>query len=314
MQNSSRKNSGRKPGKKRETYARRFTVGIVGASDSAFAVISRIFQVTAYRTRCYQPVKINSQEFNARSQVEFLLMCSTNDGVISAWERRPGADAELPMIFLQKPGAPARGRYHLEVPVNPSRLIKLLDHYTIKELNFFPEFEIGNESGELGDIAVSGLQMLRSSQKNGAKNGKEANGDGARGKALVVDDSLAVRRQMQIEFELRDVDLDVAANADQAMDAIKQAKYDIVFLDVVMPGVDGYTVCKQIKRCPLNKETPVVMLTSRSGSFDKIKGTLAGCDSYLVKPINHNEFEAVYSKHMNKVHHNGKAGERAHVG
>ena len=63
-----------------------------------------------------------------------------------------------------------------------------------------------------------------------------------------------------------------------------------------MPGMDGYSACKKIKKSKLNTSTPVVLLTSRSSSFDKIKGALAGCDAYLVKPINHNEFESVYEK------------------
>jgi len=70
-----------------------------------------------------------------------------------------------------------------------------------------------------------------------------------------------------------------------------------------MPGMDGYAACKSIKRTSLNKNTPVVMLTSKSSSFDKFKGMLAGCDTYLTKPINHNEFKQVTEKHLNKSNH-----------
>jgi two-component system cell cycle response regulator len=114
---------------------------------------------------------------------------------------------------------------------------------------------------------------------------------------MVVDDSLAVRRQMQIEFEMLNARVDLFDNAEAAMLAIRRERYGIIFLDVVMPGMDGYTACKNIKRSTMNQHTPVVMFTSRSSSFDKIKGTLAGCSAYLVKPINHNDFEAIYRKH-----------------
>jgi len=65
-----------------------------------------------------------------------------------------------------------------------------------------------------------------------------------------------------------------------------------------MPGLDGYAACKLIRRTPLNKHTPIIMLTSRSSRFDKLKGVLAGCDTYLTKPVNHNEFKAVTRKHL----------------
>jgi Response regulators consisting of a CheY-like receiver domain and a winged-helix DNA-binding domain len=159
-------------------------------------------------------------------------------------------------------------------------------------LHYFPEFEIGSESSEIEDGTISGIKILKSS----CESSSESRGLGSR--ALVVDDSMAVRRQMEIEFSMLNRDLDVAASAEEALEVLQERKYDVIFLDVVMPGIDGYSACKKIKRNALNKNTPVIMLTSRSSSFDKIKGALAGCDAYLVKPINHNEFESVYNKYV----------------
>ena len=97
-----------------------------------------------------------------------------------------------------------------------------------------------------------------------------------------------------------DAHLDSVADGDAAVKATEQEKYDVIFLDVVMPGLDGYSVCKNIRRSALNKTTPVIMLTSRSSKFDKLKGILAGCDTYLTKPINHNEFKEITQKHLVK--------------
>ena len=200
----------------------------------------------------------------------------------------------LPFVFLTRSGTNIKAKYQICSPVNPSKLVKLLDHYVIRELNFFPEFQIGHDVHDPQGIAVSGLKLLRSSApSNVIKMGRHS-------RALVVDDSQAVRKQMQIEFELLQDQLDVAESAESAIESIQNNRYDIIFLDVVMPGMDGYAACKLIKRSNLNRNTPVIMLTSRSSSFDKIKGTLAGCDAYLVKPINHNEFEAIYKEHVGK--------------
>jgi twitching motility two-component system response regulator PilG len=108
-----------------------------------------------------------------------------------------------------------------------------------------------------------------------------------------------VRRQLKMEFDALNAKLNLVEDGESAVQAAENEQFDVIFLDVVMPGIDGYAACKSIKRSKLNKNTPVVLLTSRSSKFDKLKGMLAGCDTYLTKPINHNEFKAVTEKHIN---------------
>ncbi|WGO98048.1 response regulator [Saccharophagus degradans] len=289
-------NTVEKAAKQKPSQSRSFKIGIVAASDIQFDVISRIFTVTRYRTRQYHPVRIDAKHLLARSEVDFLLLCSSNPNVINAWEKswKESENSDLPLVYLSHPSVKLQRDYVLTSPVNPSKLVKLLDRFTIKQLNYFPEFEIGHDTNEIEDVTLNGLKLLRTQTQQDGKCATQ------RKRALVVDDSLAVRKQMQIEFELLNDDLDVVPDAESALEAVRQRKYDIVFLDVVMPGMDGYTACKQIKKTALNRSTPIVMLTSRSSSFDKFKGTLAGCAAYLIKPINHNEFEDVYKQHTNK--------------
>jgi two-component system, cell cycle response regulator len=66
----------------------------------------------------------------------------------------------------------------------------------------------------------------------------------------------------------------------------------------VLPGSDGYSVCRTIKRDPKTRLTPVVMLTSKSSPFDKIRGTLAGCDNYLTKPVTQDDFERTVKRYL----------------
>jgi len=114
---------------------------------------------------------------------------------------------------------------------------------------------------------------------------------------LVVDDSPTVRKQLELVLRGRDVEATLVATGEHALDAIAQREFDLVLLDVVLPGTDGYQVCKAIKK-GLGKRTPVVMLTSRSSPFDRLRGSLAGCDSYLVKPASQADFEAVLNKYL----------------
>lgn len=101
---------------------------------------------------------------------------------------------------------------------------------------------------------------------------------------LVVDDSFPVRKYMEHKLEELaqfPVNLSFASNGDEAIRKHSQHDYGLIFLDVMMEGIDGYKVCKQIKS---NKDAYVVMLTSKKSPFDKVRGTMSGCDAYITKP------------------------------
>ncbi len=119
--------------------------------------------------------------------------------------------------------------------------------------------------------------------------------------ALIVDDSLTVRTQLQGALERIGVKSELAENGQGAIDAAQKRRFDLMFLDVVMPGMDGYALCRQIKSAPTTRGTPVVMLTSRSSPFDRARGALAGCDTYLTKPIDLKSFYRAVDKVMLKL-------------
>lgn len=101
---------------------------------------------------------------------------------------------------------------------------------------------------------------------------------------LVVDDSLPVRKYMEqkiAESVETSTQISFAGSGEEALLKCKGRAYDLVFLDVVMDGMDGYKVCKTIKS---NYKTYVVMLTSKKSPFDKVRGTMSGCDAYITKP------------------------------
>jgi len=115
-----------------------------------------------------------------------------------------------------------------------------------------------------------------------AKNIETGNG-GIR--ALVVDDSTTVRRLMDLTLRPMGMDVEFADRGEDAVVLAKNRNYDIIFLDVMLPGIDGYRVCKLIKGDPRTKQTPVIMLTSKDTAFDKVRGIMSGTDVYLTKPL-----------------------------
>ncbi|MCB1606150.1 MAG: response regulator [Xanthomonadales bacterium] len=104
-------------------------------------------------------------------------------------------------------------------------------------------------------------------------------------RALVVDDSQTIREQLLVALESLGVQSDQADCAESALRLLQSNNYDLVFLDVVMPGADGYEVCRWIKTDAYKRSVPVLMLTSSASPFDRARGALAGCDSYLAKPV-----------------------------
>lgn len=103
--------------------------------------------------------------------------------------------------------------------------------------------------------------------------------------ALVVDDSTTLRRLMDLTLTPMGMVVEFADNGEDALVLARGKDYDIIFLDVILPRIDGYRVCKIIKADPRTKHIPIIMLTSKDSAFDKVRGIMAGTDVYLTKPL-----------------------------
>ncbi|MBL8217466.1 MAG: response regulator [Bryobacterales bacterium] len=102
---------------------------------------------------------------------------------------------------------------------------------------------------------------------------------------LVVDDSLTIRKALSSILEKNDYRVVTAEDGNQALKQLNEAVPDLVLLDITMPWMDGYDVCKHIKSKALTRRVPVVMLSGKDGLFDKVRGKLAGCNDYVTKPF-----------------------------
>ena len=117
---------------------------------------------------------------------------------------------------------------------------------------------------------------------------------------LVVDDSDIVQRTMVRKITEYGQRVDVASNGSDALAMLQGHHYRLVFLDVLMPGMDGFEVCKRIKKSAEYKSSAVYMLSSKDGMFDKVRGTMAGCNGYLVKPLEARKLREVLDKHFER--------------
>jgi CheY-like chemotaxis protein len=119
-------------------------------------------------------------------------------------------------------------------------------------------------------------------------------------RALVVDDSLAVRTQVSDALKRGGVESAQVATAEEALNLLKTTRFDLVFLDIVMPGIDGLAACKLVRAGKGGSDTTIIMLTSQTAPASRVAGALAGCDAYLTKPITLKDLYAAIDRAIHK--------------
>lgn len=108
-------------------------------------------------------------------------------------------------------------------------------------------------------------------------------------KVLVVDDEPNVLKSLAQYLTIEDFDVEMASNGIEALEKVESFCPELILLDVMMPGMDGFEVLEKIKEMPDHKNTPIIMLTAKDQSSDVLKGYQSGATSYLVKPFDLDE-------------------------
>lgn len=111
--------------------------------------------------------------------------------------------------------------------------------------------------------------------------------------ALVVDDSIAIQKSLEINLStLTQIGrIDLADSGEAALEKAEAWHYDLIFLDVMMPGIDGYETCTRLRNKPEYKKTPIIMVSGKTSPLDEVKGVMAGCTTYLTKPVQKEAFQ-----------------------
>ena len=104
-------------------------------------------------------------------------------------------------------------------------------------------------------------------------------------KVMVIDDSNTIRRSAEIFLNQAGCEVILAQDGFEALSKITDHQPDVVFVDIMMPRLDGYQTCSLIKRNARYRTTPVIMLSSKDGLFDRARGRMVGSDEYLTKPF-----------------------------
>ncbi len=116
-------------------------------------------------------------------------------------------------------------------------------------------------------------------------------------KVMVIDDSNTIRRSAEIFLVQAGCRVVLAEDGFDALAKIADHQPDIIFCDILMPRLDGYQTCALIKKNAQFAATPVIMLSSRDGLFDRARGSMAGSDQYLTKPFTKDGLLAMVAAH-----------------
>ncbi|ROR34176.1 response regulator [Inmirania thermothiophila] len=112
-------------------------------------------------------------------------------------------------------------------------------------------------------------------------------------KVMVVDDSKTIRRTAETLLRKAGCEVVTANDGFEALAKVVETRPDVIFIDIMMPRLDGYQTCALIKHNRMLKDTPVIMLSSKDGLFDRARGRVAGSDMYLTKPFTRDELLGV---------------------
>lgn len=117
-------------------------------------------------------------------------------------------------------------------------------------------------------------------------------------KVMIVDDSKTIRRTGELLLKKAGYQVITAADGFEALASVSRHHPDIIFIDIMMPRLDGYQTCSLIKNNARYREIPIVMLSSKDGLFDRAKSRVSGSDEYLTKPFTREELLEVIRKRV----------------
>lgn len=120
-------------------------------------------------------------------------------------------------------------------------------------------------------------------------------------KVLVIDDSKTIRRTAETLLTKEGCQVFTATDGFDALSKVADHEPDIVFVDIMMPRLDGYQTCSLIKNHSVFRSTPVIMLSSKDGLFDRAKGRIVGSEQYLTKPFTKDELIGAIERHVERV-------------
>jgi twitching motility two-component system response regulator PilG len=243
-------------------------IEMLGFSDAEKAMLASTFRLTGRRVFTY------SEPTGPNDRTDIYLVNADNAEALKQLQTR-SPNVHAPAVLIGRTPVEI-GWPQIDRPIHWMRLFEQMDNIMQAALLERARRKFGKDT----DVQWDGRTYRRAGDREPLPQETFVEAKPTE-TVLVVDDSAKLA-----PFRF---DVDYAENGETAIDMAQAKNYTCIFLDIMMPGIDGYQVCKRIKANPSTKDTAVVMLSSKSSTFDKFRGNWAGCDAYLGKPVGEDE-------------------------
>lgn len=249
----------------------RFQLGVLGLNRLERMMIGSVCALTQSRLRGYTLLPEDR-----RPEADITVVDADDTVAYGHWYQSQACRNGRPAVMLTAHTHEMHDTpYCLPRSHFASRLLKTLDQITIREFKYLPELVVSEQEPALDAEAVISRSGIRVSENAP--------------RVLVIDDSLVIRTRLEVALRLSGFEADLVADAETALHLVQQQQYAVVLLDVVLPGIDGYTACRNLRTSAGDPSLPIVMLTGKDSTFDRVRGLMAGCTRYLTKPVNAEE-------------------------
>ena len=267
----------------------KYDVGLIGFNTSESEKMVKIFHLTQSKSRHYQLKPVDDM-----TETDLLLINIDSDYMQIKNDYLKSHPKTIVVTVSKKQNASTETPWHIKGLLLATRVIKILDSIPIAKKSTKPLLETGiNKVSNSLQTADANTQFEVITNSTDSCHNYDFN-------VLIIDDSPAMQKNLAAELanSSQSIGIDFADSGEIAISKINQKTYDFIFLDVMMPGIDGYETCTRLRTIKSMKKTPVIMLSAKTSPLDEVKGVMAGCTCYLTKPINSVEFQKMLTRVM----------------
>jgi two-component system, cell cycle response regulator len=274
-----------------------FHVGSLGFETQERLMLRNVLALSEFRTPTFRPFVQGET-----THPHIVIVNADCPEAMKSWDKysqRGDPEVLTVPIYLSRSPTTQAASYCLHRPIVAARLFASLEQIVTENHGFDPVLASRLQDPlivlETDAVATPGrTDTMATDHSASGVDGDLGPSDEVRDiTALVIDDSLPVQMQMLAALHPIAAHIDFADSALRAVELLESGSYSVVFLDVMLPDADSYEMCHRIKRHPRHRNTPVVMLAGRTAPADRVKGSAAGCNAYLIKPVHQAIFQQI---------------------
>ncbi len=259
-------------------------VSIIGLPDDQASKLRRILKLSDTRAKKYFEI-----EDNLAHQASIIITADLNTA----------ANEHQSVVYYGH--QQSNSAYQLQPPLMSIRVLRVLDGIEVKHSTqnrtVAKEVALDNSNHALSNNNQPQIETTLPAT-SAAVESSDNNQDVLSYRVLIVDDSVLIHKALDIELSKAPFipNTDYAESGEDCLKLVGQNQYDIIFLDVMMPGIDGFETCTEIRKIASYKKVPIIMLSAKTSPLDEVKGVMAGCTTYLTKPIQHEAFQKLLNR------------------